>query len=1296
MYVPLRCHGHHALLTGVGSPAEWLRRAAELGLPALALPEVDSLAGLVEFLEAAAEEALQPGAPPGSGSGSGSGAGSDSGSNAPAPPVRPLVACELTDGGGRPGRVVALVESEAGYRNLCRLITRRRLGHAPGDAPPPSSDDPALDESGAHFDLVQELVAHQEGLLLLADHPRLLLGLNGRVEPRRLLALLSSAAPGLDGLRDPRAARSAPRNTHRSELRGTDPSTSKLPSLPSEPQASLTGAKTPPPAPPVAARTLLEAALATGVALVASPDAWYLHPDQAEDHAVRVAIKHGALLEGLPQAWLAACPAHLPSTAELAARLERVPDLPGAWPLDDSARLRVREAFPHLGRSWEELPPALARSLVVAAHCRYTPPLGGVHFPEVHLEDGETPYSRLCSLALDGARRRFRPLRPEVLHRLDHELGTIQRLGFAPYFLLVEGLAAHAREEGIPCVGRGSAADSLVAYCLGLTDADPFRYRLPFERFLNPARRDRPDIDLDFCWRRRDEVLDHVFELFGAERTAMISTLNRFGLRSAFREAALAHGIPPAEINPWSARLPMFLGESLNAREADADGAHALEGDAPEEGIPRAGSLEEDTLEESAVAQDTLPTAIERRPFERRGSPSSEHATRPTAESLQVAETPRTRGPGRLGLAVAALPETRGFPLDDPRFRRALASAEALLDAPRHFGLHPGGVVVAPGPIDTFVPCQPSAKGPVVTQLDKDGVEAIGLVKMDLLGNRALTTVADCLGLLRERGVEVDLEGLPEDDPATARALREGRTLGCFQIESPGMRHLLQQTGAWRMDDVIQAVALIRPGPAGCGMKDAYVRRFRGLEEPVPPHPRVEDLLADTHGVMLYQEDVMQVAARVAGLELAEADQLRRALQKRRYDELAPLKERFMEGAESQGLEESEATALWDRLAGFASFAFCKAHAVTYGRLAYRAAWLKTHHPAAFLTAFLLSETGYYPSRVYVEEARRLGVRILGPDINRSGAGFELERGAGPPSLRVGLGRARGLSEATLERLLESRDREGPYLSLPDFLERTGARRDEAETLVRVGAFDAFDRTRPELLWRLHLLLEPQARAPRDARLDGRALAACRDGRSARSGLEGWSGRGLGVDAASLRPGETASLFAPPPPEAVVLPGLPGPDARERGQEEFRLLGLTLASHPVDLFPCPGEQRAREQLGRGPGQARGDFHSRSEGAPQEQGVRPVNPCPCAGLSERVGARVTLRGWPAATRRARTERGELMRFLTLEDPSGLAEVILFPDVYRRDGHLLDLDAVVLVTGVVEEQLGACALRVERLW
>jgi DNA polymerase III alpha subunit len=198
------------------------------------------------------------------------------------------------------------------------------------------------------------------------------------------------------------------------------------------------------------------------------------------------------------------------------------------------------------------------RTLEVADTCRYTPPLGGVLFPEIELEEGETPYSQLCELAFLGAARRFKPLRPEVVRRLDYELTTIHERGFAPYFLLVNQIADFARERGIPSVGRGSAADSLVAYCLGLTDADPFRYRLPFERFLNPARDDRPDIDLDFCWRRRDEVLEHVFELFGPERTAMISTLNRFGLRSAFREAALAHGIPPAEVDRWSGRLPHY------------------------------------------------------------------------------------------------------------------------------------------------------------------------------------------------------------------------------------------------------------------------------------------------------------------------------------------------------------------------------------------------------------------------------------------------------------------------------------------------------------------------------------------------------------------------------------------------------------------------------------------------------------------------------------------------------------------------------------------------------------------
>ncbi|MEQ1895362.1 MAG: DNA polymerase III subunit alpha, partial [Planctomycetota bacterium] len=610
------------------------------------------------------------------------------------------------------------------------------------------------------------------------------------------------------------------------------------------------------------------------------------------------------------------------------------------------------------------------------------PKLGGVVFPDIALDEGATPYSRLCELAFDGARARYRPLRPEVVRRLEHELGAIENLGFAPYFLLVKKIADFARDALIPHVGRGSAADSLVAYCLALTDADPLRYRLPFERFLNPTRKDRPDIDLDFCWRRRDEVLAHVATAFGAERSAMIATLNTFGLRAAFREVALAAGLPPVEVNRWSKRLP-----GMGGAEGEGESGEVPDGDA-------------DAGEEE---NERVPERAQEPPDER-----LLHALPPALATNPVART------------LAATPECRGFPFDDPRHAEILARAGELVGAPRHLGLHPGGVVVTPGPISDFASCQRSAKGVVVTQLDKDGVEAIGLVKMDLLGNRALTVIDDCLRALGQ--TQAELAAIPEDDPRTAELLRHGRTLGCFQVESPGMRNLLQQIGSSDMDDVIQAVALIRPGPAGSGMKDAFIRRYRGLEEPRAPHPRLTELLWETHGVMLYQEDVMQAVVLLAGFELGEADRLRRALAKKRGGELEELRAKFHAGCTREGVAAADAERIWELVANFSAFGFCKAHAVTYGRIAYRTVYLKAHHPAAFLVAFLNSDTGYYGARVYVEEARRLGVAILPPDVNKSAREFTLERRGEHDSgaLRVGLGRVKGLSEKTLAALLEA------------------------------------------------------------------------------------------------------------------------------------------------------------------------------------------------------------------------------------------------------------------------------------
>lgn len=1216
-YVPLRVHGQHTFLRGVDAPRTLLQRAWELGLPALALTDVDSTAGLVEFLTAAAEL------------------------EAEGRPVRPIVGAELSDPTGRPGRLVALVTGREGLANLYRLVSARQLGADPGEV---GEDLPGAER----FDLLGSVRHWNAGLVFLADHPRLLYGLADALGPEQLFAGVSPAALARTGRRS--------EGERPTELGQTRP-------------FELDPSKPPPPEPPVAALELIESARSLELAALAAPDVYYALEEHRVHHVVRTGLCHNALLCDLPDDWIASAPAHLATGAELASAYRGLPDAPGPWP----------------GSSY------LERTSLLAGRCRYVPPLGGVHLPEVKLPVGRTPYSALVEEAFDGARERFQPLTPPVLRRLEHELESIDRLGYSAYFLLVRQIANVAREREIPCVGRGSAADSLVAYCLGLTDADPLRYRLPFERFLNPRRADRPDIDLDFCWRRRDEVLEAVYSTFGAQRTAMIATLNRFGLRAAFREVALIHGVPPVELKRWSKYLPHAVSNvAFNPQDLREGTGH------------------------SALPEDL------------RANP--------------------------VAFGLASTPECRGFPFEDPRWKAILRASEKLLDVPRHFGLHPGGVVVAPGPITEFAACHRSAKGAVVTQYDKDAVEAVGLVKMDLLGNRALTVIDDTRQLLHRRGVEVRLRDQPENEPHTASALREGRTLGCFQVESPGMRNLLQQIAAENLDATIQAVALIRPGPAGSGMKDSFIARARGAEAAEPAHPRLAEPLHETHGVMLYQEDVMHAAVALAGLDLADADELRRGTKKRRVDSDA-LRRRFFEGCAKNGVDPASAQRVWEQMANFVSFSFCKAHAVTYGQLAWRTVWLKTHHPAAYLTAFLNSHTGYYQPRVYVEEARRSGVPILGPDVNRSGREFTLEllrtsNGAERDGMRIGLGQVKGLGQSTLDRLLGERARGGAFVSLPDLLERAQPERDEAEHLIRVGACDAFDRTRPELLWRLHLLTETKQRVPRrghlpsdlDAPLDFVELAAAEntprsrlsrsaggaeplevgppaDFRGGASGgnpednlnggadrqtrlpnagkadlppgevtdtvphaTGGWGQSGLGLTGRPLENhpglGRAASLFPEPPPPSLALPRLPDIDARSQALEELELLGLTVHLHPTEVFE-------RDDLERELG---------------SQGYRRLRQqrIPCADLHQHVGQQVTVLGWLAASRRVRTQDGAWMRFLTFEDPSGLAEVVLFTQAYQRHGHRLAKHGPFYAVGTVESHFGACTLHAERLW
>jgi DNA-directed DNA polymerase III PolC len=809
------------------------------------------------------------------------------------------------------------------------------------------------------------------------------------------------------------------------------------------------------------------------------------------------------------------------------------------------AALAPREACfagrEEMAERFGDCPEALRATVTIAERCRFAVPRPGPLFPEFPVPAGETPYSLLTKLCFEGVARRYRPLRPEVLARLGHELSVILDLGFAGYFLIVHDILRFALSEGIPMAGRGSAADSLVAYCLGLTIVDPVGFDLTFERFLNPARSDPPDIDLDICWKGRDRVLDYVFETYGRERTAMISTVNTFQGRSAVREVAKTAGLSEAEVSRVSKRLPH-------------DGA------------------------------------------------------------------------GSMLAAARALPECRGLPFDREPWRTVFRVADRIAGFPRHLAVHPGGIVIAPTEIVDFAPVERSAKGLVITQYDKDPVQALGLVKIDLLGQRGLSALAGTVAAVRENhGVALDLEGVPMEDERTGVLLAEARTLGCFQIESPGTRNLLRMLGARDQRDAMVALSLIRPGPSAGGMKDLYVLRKAGEEPVTYLDAKLEAVLSETFGVMLYQEDILKVAHSVAGFTLAEADELRRAISKQRSPErMERMHGSFLARAVAGGVAEPAAEAVWEAVSRFVGYSFSKAHAATYGRLAWLAAWLKARYPAEFMAAVLANEGGFYDARVYLEEARRLGVRILLPDVNRSGRTFEAKDGG----IRIGLGRVRDLREETLDRIFAERAK-GLFVSLKDFALRVPASEREVGNLVRAGAFDIFDLPRAALLWRV------------------KALYA-RDGSPARRGERTLFGTG-------------GELSLPSPD--LEFPELPA-DPKERLVEaEFEVLGLSATAHPLEFF----EERLREA-----------------------GVVPARDLP-----GRVGHRVVAAGWLVTTRRVRTARGELMRFLTLEDRTGTLEAVLFPDTYRRFGHLLRGAGPYLLEGRMEDTHGAQTLTVEKL-
>ncbi|MBW2148750.1 MAG: DNA polymerase III subunit alpha [Deltaproteobacteria bacterium] len=865
-------------------------------------------------------------------------------------------------------------------------------------------------------------------------------------------------------------------------------------------------------------RLLAEWAKSRGLPVVAANDVHFADPPGHRTHRILTAVRTLRTVGTLPPEWTA----H-----------------PGAW-LQPPARMA------HLFRG---LPEALENAVRIAEACNVELEMGRVRFPCFGLPEGETPFSVLWKAASEGLQRLYRPLTRSVVDRLQHELRVIDLLGFAAYFLVVWDIARYAAREGIPMVGRGSAANSLVCYALGITSVDPMRYGLYFERFLNPERTDCPDIDLDFPWNRREQILQYVYQRYGNENVAMIATFVRFRGRSIVREVGKALGVPVEVINRLARKIPHFT-----------------------------------DISELETARRTLP-------------------------------------------------ECRNLPLEEEPYRTIIREGMRIEGFPRHLSVHCGGIVVSPRPITDRIPLQRAAGGLVITQMDMYPVEDLGLVKIDLLGQRALAVVSDTLEAVeRHYGERVDFRAVrAEEDPAALELVKKGETIGCFYVESPGMRNLLRRLGVSSFEMLTAASSIIRPGVSDSGMMKAFIERHCGREPVRYLHPLMEEILGETFGVMIYQEDVIKVAHRVAGMSLGEADSLRRCMSKKRnWEAMGKHRERFIQGAVARGVEPAVAGEIWRQVESFGGYAFCKAHSASFAQVSYQTAYLKARYPAEFMAAVLSNQGGFYSTFEYVEEARRWGITILPPDINRGRIAYTAEpaadegpRGRVPPgrckAIRVGLMQVKGLTGCTAKAIESAREEGGLFTSLADFCRRVKPDYPEARNLILCGAMDGFDLSRPELLWRLELLHKTGSSSRRSP------LPALAQG----------------------APG----LFRPPDRPVHAVPVIPDYTPEEKLKLEKDILGLTASCHPLELF----RNRLRGQK---------DI---------------VAAC---DLARHLGRRVRVVGWMVTAKRTRTSKGEWMKFLTLEDTSASFEVTLWPRVYLEYGHLLDGRGPYLVEGCVE--------------
>jgi len=1053
-FIHLRAHSAFSLLEGAIHVADLASLSRARNIPAVAITDTNNLFGALEFSKACKSEGVQP-----------------------------IIGCQLSvnlsgeqDNCGQDGSVVLLVQSDAGYRNLLKLLSLAYLGD--GDSEPPPAPETTL----------AQLEEHSSGLILLTGGPDgpvgRLLGDGQGEAAEKLLVQLAAAFSGRLYV-----------ELMRHGL---------------ETEARIEGA-------------LVDLAYTHDLPLVATNEVFFATPDMFDAHDALICIAERNYVSESNRRQLT--PDHYFKSAD-----------------------EMRKLF-------ADLPEAADNTLVVAKRCAFMVESLDPILPPYDCGEGRDEATELSAQAHEGLELRLEThvytpdMNDDEKHhaakpyreRLDYELDVITEMKYPGYFLIVAEFIHWAKDHGIPVgPGRGSGAGSVVAWALTITDLDPLRWGLLFERFLNPERVSMPDFDIDFCQDRRDEVIRHVQEKYGADHVAQIITFGKLQARAVLRDVGRVLEIPYGQVDRICKLVP--------------------------------------------------------------NNPAD---------------------PVTLDQALQAEPQLRQMVDEDPTVAQLMTYARKLEGLYRHASTHAAGVVIGDRPLDQLIPLyrDPGSDMPV-TGFNMKYVEQAGLVKFDFLGLKTLTVLQKALKLVDEGGGgQVDLATIPLDDEKTFDMLGHGDTVGVFQLESSGMRDVLLKLKPDKFEDIIAVVALYRPGPMD--NIPSYIRRKHEEEEIDYLYPSLEGILDETFGIMIYQEQVMQIAQELSGFTLGAADLLRRAMGKKIKKEMDQQRQAFVDGATNKGVPESKASLIFDQVAKFAGYGFNKSHAAAYALVAYQTAYMKANHPVEFMAASMTLDMGNTDKlNAFRQELNRMHITVLPPDVNASLAGFSVEKDeAGKDAVRYALAAIKNVGAAAMEMVVAERRENGPYKSLFDFCSRQDSRvtnKRQMENLIRCGAFDQLNANRKQSFDGLEGMLR-------------HASKRAQDRQSGQFGLFGGPG------------GESA-----PDPE---LPEIQDWRPMERLREEFEAIGFYLSAHPLDAY--------------------------------EKNLKRLKVSTLAEIEEQgQSGAVNMAGTVIGKKERTSAKGSRYAFVQLSDPTGVFEVTVFSELLSQAREMLEVGQSLFIRAGVQ--------------